>query len=93
MQVSIIVSPSPIPPARASWIIDSYFDNIPQKLVTWHGVPADIGVLPCSTPSGACPGFVGGFTVVRGTTLYNVFIPQAGSSSMGWAVINSIAIT
>ena len=93
MQVSIIVSPSPIPQALASRIIDSYFNNTPQKLVTWHGVPADIGVVPCSTPSGSCPGFVGGFTVVLGTALYNVFIPQAGNDSMGWAVINSIAIT
>ena len=92
MQVLVIVSPSPIPQALTSRIIDGY-DNIPQKLTTWHGVPADIGVVPCSTPAGACPGFVGGFTVVLGTTFYNVFIPQAVTSSMGWAVIHSIAIT
>jgi hypothetical protein len=91
VQVQINISSFSIPKARRHWIIDSFFNNTPEKPTTWHGVPADLGVVSCVTPSGSCPGYDGGVTVVRGTALYNVFI-HSGSSSTAWAVIHSFAV-
>lgn len=69
VRVSISVLPGPVAPAHARWIINDYFNNVPERLTTWHGSPADEGVQPCSTPSGACPGYLGGIQVFEGGAL------------------------
>jgi len=71
--VSILVSPAPVSRGRGQRIIGE-FDSIPQHRTTWDGRAADIGVIPCVTPAGSCPGFVGGFTVVTKSAWYNVFL-------------------
>jgi hypothetical protein len=91
VRVSISVPPGAVAPAHARWIINSYFNNTPERLTTWHGEPADEGVRPCSTPAGACPGYLGGFQVFQDGSLYNVTI-ASGSSDTAWAVIDSIRI-
>jgi hypothetical protein len=89
--VGIGISPSAIPVSRAWRIIHGYFNNTPERLATWHGALVDRGIVPCGTPSGPCPGFLGGMAVLRDNTLYNVFV-EAGNSSTAWAVINSFRI-
>ena len=76
---------------HAHWIINDYFNNDPERLTTWHGTPADIGVRPCNTPAGSCRGYLGGLQVFRSGVLYNVTIASDSSATV-WAVIHSIRI-
>lgn len=92
VRVAISVPSGSIVPANAHWIIHDYFNNIPERLTTWHGVPADMGVRPCSTPAGSCPGYVGGLQVFRRGALFNVTI-DSDTSDTAWAVIRSIGIS
>jgi hypothetical protein len=89
--VEISVSPGTIAAPHARWIINDDYNNIPEHLVSWHGAPADRGVIPCTTPAGACPGFQGGMTVLQDNVLYDVFL-QTGSEATAWAVVNSFNI-
>lgn len=89
--VAVSVPSGPITPAHAHWIINDYFNNDPERLSVWHGAPADLGVRPCNTPAGSCPGFLGGFQVFRNGVLYNVTV-VSNSSATAWAVIHSIRI-
>jgi len=91
VQVAISVPSGPVTPAHARWIINDYFNNVPERLTTWHGNPADEGVQPCRTPAGACPGYLGGIQVFQGGALCNITI-ASGSSGTAWAVIRSIQI-
>jgi len=88
--ISIVVSPMAVSSAQDHRIIDTY-NNIPEHQTTWHGHPADLGVLPCTTPSGPCSGFVGGFTVVVGRTWYDVFLFSM-DQQVAWRAIRSIRI-
>jgi hypothetical protein len=91
VQVAVSVPSGAVAPGHAHWIINDYFNNVPERLTTWHGTPADVGVQPCSTPAGACPGYLGGLQVFRTGALYNVTI-DSDSSDTAWAVIRSIRI-
>jgi len=88
--ISIRVSPTPIPKAQARSTL-SEFNNIPEHRTTWHGLPADLGVIPCTTPSGPCPGFQCGFTVFENRTFYNVFVFSMDQQT-AMQVIGSIRI-
>lgn len=48
-----------VAPAHAHWVINDFFNNDPERLTTWHGTPADLGVRPCKTPAGSCLGYLG----------------------------------
>lgn len=89
--IEIMVSPTAVLKAHARWIIHDLFNNIPEHRTTWRGLPADAGVLPCTTPAGPCPGFQGGFTIFVGRTLYNVFV-SSSSSSIANEVVRSVEI-
>ena len=89
--VEISVSPGAIAGAHARWIINDDYNNLPEHLVTWHGAPADRGVIPCTTPAGPCSGYQGGMTVLRGNVLYDVFV-QTGNEATARAVVNSFNI-
>ncbi len=91
VRVDISVPSSSVAPAHAQWIINDYFKNVPERLTTWHGIPADIGVRPCSTPAGPCPGYLGGLQIIQSGALYNVTF-RSNSSDTAWAVIHSIRI-
>lgn len=91
VQVTVSVHSRALAPAHAHWIINDLFNNDPERLTTWHGTPADVGVRPCNTPAGACPGYLGGLQVFRNGALYNVTISSESSDS-AWAVIHSIRI-
>jgi|SRR5580658_6382749 hypothetical protein len=90
--IEIMVSPTAVLEAHARWIINDDFNNIPEHRTTWHGLPADAGVIPCTTPAGPCPGYQGGFTIFVGRTLYNVFVTSA-SSSIANEVVRSVEIS
>ena len=92
VRVTISVSASQIPKALAWRVIHGYFNNTPEHLTTWHGQVVDRGVVSCSTPSGPCPGYVGGMTELRGNTLYDMWV-QSASSDTAWAVVNSFKIS
>jgi|GEM_PF-6391172 len=91
VDVTVSVSRRAIPAAHARWIIQDFFNNVPERLTTWHGRPADAGVQPCSTPAGPCPGWVGGIQVLRDGTLYDVVV-SADSKLTASAVVNSFDI-
>jgi len=91
VRVAVSVLSGAVAPAHARWIINDYFNNDPERLTTWHGTPADVGVRLCNTPAGACPGYLGGLQVFRSGALYNVTI-FSDSSDTAWAVIHSIRI-
>ena len=91
VRVAVSVPSGSVASAHAHWIINDFFNNDPERLATWHGTPADIGVRPCNTPAGPCPGYLGGLQVFRGGALYNVTI-DSESSDTAWAVIHSIRI-
>ncbi len=91
VEVAVSVPSGPVAPAHARWIINDYFNNDPERLTVWHGTPADLGVRPCNTPAGPCPGYLGGFQAFRNGVLYNVTI-ASDSSDTAWAVIRSIRI-
>jgi hypothetical protein len=88
-QVAISVPSGPVAAAQAHWIINDLFNNDPERLTTWHGSPADVGVRPCNTPAGSCPGYLGGLQVFRSGVLYDVTVTSR-SSDTAWAVIHSI---
>jgi hypothetical protein len=92
VRVAISVPRIAIPAAHARWIINDFFNNTPERLTTWHGASADLGVRPCSTPAGPCTGYLGGIQVIRGGALYNVTV-QAGSARTAWAVIDSFHLS
>lgn len=89
--IDIVVSPTAVLQAHARWIINDDFNSIPEHRTTWHGLAADAGVLPCTTPSGPCSGFQGGFTIFVGRTLYNVFVTSS-SSSIANEVVRSVEV-
>ncbi|HEX4216839.1 MAG TPA: hypothetical protein VHZ02_00600 [Acidimicrobiales bacterium] len=89
---TVTVSPSLISAARSHRIIYGFYNNIPERLTTWRGLPADAGIVPCSTPAGSCPGYIGGITVLKDNTLYNVFVDGVGSRAAAAAVIKSFNI-
>ncbi len=91
VDVVVSVPTGPVAPAHARWIIGDYFNNDPEHLTTWHGTPADLGVRPCNTPAGSCPGYLGGLQVLRGGVLYNVTMASDSSDTV-WTVIRSIRI-
>ena len=91
VQVAITVPSGSVLPAHARWIINHYYNNVPERLTKWDGTSADAGVRPCSTPAGSCPGYLGGLQVFRSGVLYNVTI-SSDSSDTAWAVIHSIRI-
>lgn len=91
VEVTVSVPSGPVTKAHAHWIINDYFNNDPERLTTWHSTPADIGVRPCNTPAGSCPGYLGGLQVFRSGVLYNVTIASDSSDTV-WAVIHSIRI-
>jgi hypothetical protein len=91
VQVTVSVPSGSVAPAHAHWVINDFFNNDPERLTTWHGTPADLGVRPCNTPAGSCPGYLGGLQVFRGGVLYNVTI-ASDRSATAWAVIHSIRI-
>ena len=91
VEVAVSVPSGSVSPAHARWIINDYFNNDPERRTTWHGSPADLGVRPCNTPAGPCPGYQGGLQVLRGGVLYDVTI-ASDSSDTAWAVIRSIRI-
>ena len=70
-------------PAHAHWIINDFFNNDPERLTTWHGTPADLGVRRGNTPAGSCPGHLGGLQLFRGGVIYNVTI-ASDSSDTAW---------
>lgn len=92
VQVALSVPTNAVAPAHARWIINDYFNNDPERRVTWHGMPADLGVRRCNTPAGLCDGYVGGFQVFRDHVLYNVTVTSS-SSATAWAVVRSIRIS
>jgi hypothetical protein len=92
VRIAISVPTRTVALAHAHWIINDYFNNDPERLTTWHGTPADLGVRPCNTPAGSCPGYLGGFQVFRSGTLYNVTI-DSDNSSIAWAVIHSVRVS
>jgi hypothetical protein len=92
LQWSVAASPTTVPAAHARWIINDFFNNTPERRGTWHGMPADLGVRPCSTPSGPCPGYLGGIQVLSGNTLYSVFV-SADDRATIWNAIHSFGIT
>ena len=81
----------PVTAGHAHWIINDFFNNDPERLTVWRGTAADLGVRPCSTPAGPCPGYVGGFQVFRSGVLYNVTL-TSDDSGTAWAVLHSIRI-
>ena len=89
--VTISTSRRPIPAAHARWIIHHFFNNTPEHLTIWHGRTVDRGVVPCSTPSGSCAGYVGGMTELRDATLYDVMV-HASTRATAWAVVNSVRV-
>jgi hypothetical protein len=91
VEVAVSVPSRAVAPAHARWIINDYFNNDPERRVTWHGTPADLGVRRCNTPAGLCPGYVGGFQVFRDHVLYNVMVTSS-SSDTAWAVVRSVRI-
>ena len=91
VRVAVSVLSRPVTAAHANWIINDYFNNDPERLTTWHGTPADVGVRTCNTPSGPCSGYLGGLQVFRGNALFNVTI-DSDSSDTAWAVLRSIRI-
>jgi hypothetical protein len=91
VEVAVSVPAIPVPTAHERWIINDYFNNDPERRTTWHGSPADLGVRRCNTPAGLCPGYVGGFQVIRSDILYNVTV-SSYSSDIAWAVIHSVRI-
>ena len=90
--VSIQVSTEPLLKAHARWIINDFFNNIPEHRTMWHGIDADLGVIACTTPAGPCPGFQGGFTVLVGRTLYDVFVFSTDRQTAE-RVVDSVRIT
>jgi hypothetical protein len=91
VRVDVSLPTGPVAPALAHSIIHDFFNNVPERLTTWHGLPADIGVQPCGTGAGPCPGYIGGLQVFQSGVLYNVNI-RNDSSDTAWAVIHSIRI-
>jgi hypothetical protein len=91
IEVAVSIPSRPVTADHAHWIINDFFNNDPERLTVWRGTSADLGVRPCNTPSGPCPGYVGGFQVVRGGVLYNVTL-TSGDSDTVWAVLHSIRI-
>jgi hypothetical protein len=73
VQVNVDVAYTPPTSAHARWITNDDFNNIPEHKSLWEGLPADIGVEPCSTPAGPCRGYLGGVVILDHQTLYNVF--------------------
>jgi hypothetical protein len=92
VKIMVSVAPAAISAARAHRIIFGYFNNTPERLTTWNGLPADSGVRPCSTPAGSCPGYLGGIQVVSRDTLYDVFVDSVNSPETALAVIESFNI-
>ena len=91
IEVAVSIPSGPVTADHARWIINDFFNNVPERLTVWRGTAADLGVRPCSTPAGPCPGYVGGFQVFRSGVLYNVFL-TSGDSETAWAVLHSIRI-
>lgn len=91
VEVAVSVAASAVVPAHARWIINDYFNNDPERRVTWNGTTADMGVRRCNTPAGLCSGYVGGFQVFRNHVLYNVMVVSS-SSATAWAVVHSVRI-
>jgi hypothetical protein len=87
-RVEISLAASPIAAAHARWIIHDFYNKTPERLVSWQSQAADRGVVPCSTPAGPCPGYLGGMTVLRGQALYDVFV-SSGDRGTAWAVVRS----
>jgi hypothetical protein len=90
VRVDVGVPSTSVTPALVHRIIN-YFNSDPYRLTTWHGNAADIGVRPCGTAAGPCPGYLGGLFVFQGGALYSVTI-DSDSSDTAWAVIHSIRI-
>ena len=91
VRVDVSVPSGSLAPALAHSIIYDYFNRDPERLTTWHGSPADIGVRPCGTAAGPCPGYMGGLQVFQNGVLYNINF-RNDSSDTAWVMIYSIRI-
>lgn len=85
------MSPTPIPATTAHHLIYDFYNNIPAHLTIWHGIPADEGVIPCTTPAGSCPGYQAALTVLTGRALYDVRLGPR-SAKEAHLVLNSVRI-
>jgi hypothetical protein len=78
-------------PVHAHRIINDFFNNDPERLTTWHGHPADLGVRRCNTPAGSCPSHLGGLQLSRGGVICD-FTIASYSSDAAWVVPPEFAL-
>jgi hypothetical protein len=77
VDVAVSTEKNAIPPHRIESVLRAYLPIATGgRMLLMDGMPAIREVVDCSTPSGPCPGNVGGLEVLDGSTLFDVFTGQ-----------------
>jgi hypothetical protein len=91
--VSVDSLTEPVRPGRLPYLLRSYLPSGPNgHRFTKAGDPAMTGIVPACVPSGQCSGFIGGFVILNGQTLYDVTASQSSPSGVK-AVLDSFRLS
>jgi hypothetical protein len=83
---------SAVPPARVNSFLRGFLPTSSGgRIVAWHGLPAAIESVPCSTPAGSCAGFVSALVVLDDRTIFDILV-SAPTKAVTQAVFNSFRL-